>query len=192
MKRRAVFLDRDGVLVEDAGLVTRTEQFQVLEGTAEALALLRAAGFALVVVTNQTVVARGLASEGQVALLHDWLGRTLRALGAGVDAFFTCPHHPQASVETYRLECACRKPRPGLLLQAAQELGLDCHRSVLVGDRGSDIAAGRAAGCRTILVTTGRHLDPPIESPDGAYDGTPDRACATLLEAARLIVAGAV
>lgn len=176
--KRTVFLDRDGVLVDDA--------LDVMPGTAEALRVLHDAGFALVVVTNQTVVSRGLATEEDVDEVH----RHLREQLPEIDAFYVCPHHPNANVEHYREECDCRKPRPGLLLRAADELGLDLPRSWMIGDRISDVAAGAAAGCRTILLRTGAHSEPPIESPD-AIDPQlkADYECDTLAEAAARIAA---
>ena len=157
--RRGVLLDRDGVLVEEAGI--RVGDVVPVSGAAEALGRLSAAGFTLAVVTNQTVVARGLATEAEVDEVHR---RLAVALGFPELRFFVCPHHPDADDERYRLDCDCRKPRPGLLLRAADELGLDLSRSSMVGDRISDVAAGAAAGCRTVLVRTGAHAEPPIES----------------------------
>lgn len=188
---RAVFLDRDGVLVEDRGLPLRADDLRILPGVPGALARLRAAGFALVVVSNQTVVARGLLDEAGVRGLQSDLERRLVEAGApALDGFFYCPHHPSATVAAYRTVCDCRKPRPGLVLAAARALGLDPGRSFLVGDRPSDLAAGQRAGCRVVWVQTGRHGEPPIESPD--HPPEPPRAdftCAGLAEAAAWIEA---
>jgi D-glycero-D-manno-heptose 1,7-bisphosphate phosphatase len=169
------------VLVEDVHLATHREQLRIVEGVEEALERLRELGLVLVVVTNQTVVARGLASEDDVAQLH-------KSLGLGVDAWYVCPHHPSADVAHYRVACECRKPRPGLLLHAARELGIDLGRSYMVGDRASDVEAGRRAGCRTIRICSGAHLEPPIESPD-AFDPSvaADHSCGDLREAASWI-----
>lgn len=176
--KRAVFLDRDGVLVDDA--------LDVIPGTGEALRLLHDAGFALVVVTNQTVVSRGLATEEDVDEMH----RHLREQLPELDAFYVCPHHPNANIERYRAECDCRKPRPGLLLRAAEELGLDLTNSWMIGDRISDVAAGAAAGCRTILLRTGAHDEPPIEAPDSIDpELRADVECDTLAGAAARIAA---
>lgn len=174
----AVFLDRDGVLLDDA--------LDVMPGAPEALRALHDAGFALVVVTNQTVVSRGLATEEEVAEVH----RRLREQLPELDAFYVCPHHPNADVERYRVECDCRKPRPGLLLRAADELDLDLAKSWMVGDRVSDVAAGAAAGCRTILLRTGAHDEPPIVSPDPIDpELRADAECDTLAEAVARIAA---
>ncbi len=171
--RPALFLDRDGVIVEDV-IRAKRDPLQLLNGAAEAIARAKDGGAVVVVVTNQPIVARGLADESDVLDLHTALDAMLRARGARVDAFFFCPHHPSATVERYRIQCECRKPRPGMLRRAASELGLDLRASVMVGDRVSDIEAGMRAGCRTVLVETGMHKAVPIESLDGKMMATPD------------------
>ena len=188
--RRAVFLDRDGVLVEDVDFVTHPRGLRLLPGAPAALARLKDAGFWLVIVTNQAVVARGLASEADVDQVNAGLARLItRSGGPALDGIYSCPHHPNASVPAYRIDCACRKPKPGMLLRAAEEHGLDLSASFMVGDRITDVIAGKRAGCRTALVRTGRHLDPPIETlegPDTAVE--PDRTCADLAAAAEWIL----
>jgi D-glycero-D-manno-heptose 1,7-bisphosphate phosphatase len=171
--RRAVFLDRDGVLIDDRGLIIRNEQICLLPGVPEALKTLKAAGLFLAVVSNQAVVARGLIDEKALAGLNERVGEQIeQAGGPPLDAVYYCPHHPEATLPEYRLACQCRKPRPGMILAAAAAHGLDLVASFLVGDRMTDIAAGAAAGCRTVLVTCGRHDAPPIVSVD-----PPDRSC---------------
>lgn len=185
----AVFLDRDGVLVEDVDLLVRADQVRILPGVPEALQALKASGFLLVVVSNQAVVARGLATEEDVLLLERDIERRLEACG-GVkpDAFFFCPHHPHATVPAYRVDCTCRKPRPGLLLKASVECGIDLVRSYMVGDRRTDVAAGARAGCRTILVETGKHAVASIETPDPPpAELRPDYVCSGLAPAAAWI-----
>jgi D-glycero-D-manno-heptose 1,7-bisphosphate phosphatase len=164
--RPAVFLDRDGVLLDESGFLVDAAQIRIVPGAPAALARLGRAGFELVVVTNQTVVARGLASEDRVTEIHRVLAARLASEGgAAISGFYVCPHHPSASVAEYRLACGCRKPRPGLLFRAAEELGLDLGRSYMVGDRITDVAAGARAGCRTALVRAGgAYLQPPIET----------------------------
>lgn len=164
-QNRAVFLDRDGVLIEDRGLLLNPCDLHILPGVPEALKQLHDAGFTLVVVSNQAVVARGLLSEiGMIAIQHE-LESELQALGAPpLDGFYYCPHHPAATLASYRMDCFCRKPRPGLLLQAAAALGLDLAESFMVGDRLTDLQAGHHAGCQAIWAQTGRHLDEPIET----------------------------
>lgn len=161
--RRAVFLDRDGVLVADRHRVLEASQFFVITGVPEALQRLARAGYALAVVTNQPIVARGLISEAALEHLHSQLVRMIaEAGGPRIDGIWTCPHHPHADVIAYRTACKCRKPAPGLIHRASAVLGVDPSESWMVGDRGSDIAAGRRASCRTILVESGRHADAPI------------------------------
>ncbi len=165
--RRAVFLDRDGVLVDDRGFLVRTEQICLLEGVPAALRELKTAGMFLAMVSNQAVVARGLITESEMAELNRViLNRIEQSGGPRFDAVYSCPHHPEATLPEYRVACSCRKPRPGMMVQAAAEHGLDLQASFLVGDRMSDIAAGSAAGCRTVLVMCGRHDAPPIVTVD--------------------------
>jgi D-glycero-D-manno-heptose 1,7-bisphosphate phosphatase len=172
MPHPAIFLDRDGVLVADTGLLTRAEDFKILPGVPEAMRTLKEAGFKLVVVTNQAVVARGMISEQDLDALHAQLQNQLVAAGAPAwDALYHCPHHPHANLPRYRCVCECRKPQPGMIRRAIQEQGLVAERSFLVGDRISDVMAGLRSGCKTVWLTTGQHLAPPIES--GRSEDTP-------------------
>ncbi len=144
--RRAAFIDRDGVLNEDLGYVFRHADFHWLPGARDALAQLQQAGFALVVVTNQSGVGRGLYTMADVETLHVQVRADLQARGVQLAGIYACPHHPEAAQPGYRLACACRKPQPGMILQAALEHGLELGASWLFGDKGSDIQAGRRAG----------------------------------------------
>jgi D-glycero-D-manno-heptose 1,7-bisphosphate phosphatase len=188
--QRAVFLDRDGVLVDDDGLVINAAGFSICPGVPEAMHRLKKAGFLLVVVTNQAVVARGLLSEAALEELHGELQMLLVSKGAPRwDALYACPHHPNADVPAYRMACECRKPRPGMLLEAARTLSLDLRSSYMVGDRISDIAAGRAAGCKTVWVQSGAHLNGPIESSVLLDQGlSAEHACGDLQAAAHWIL----
>jgi D-glycero-D-manno-heptose 1,7-bisphosphate phosphatase len=150
--RRAVFVDRDGVLIRDVKHLTSSAQIEILPGVPESLRRLRDAGWAVVVVTNQSVVARGMVTEDGLREIHRALAAQLRARGAALDGIYYCPHHPEGAVAAYRRVCDCRKPQPGLLLRAAADLGIDLGASVMVGDAASDIEAGRRAGCRTVLL----------------------------------------
>ena len=153
--RPAVFLDRDGTLNDDIGFMDRMEALTLFPWTADAIRLLNRAGYCTVVTTNQSAVARGIIDEGFLRKVHEEIDRRIARGGARIDRYFYCPHHPEAKLESYRQLCECRKPRPGMILAAARELNLDLSRSVMVGDRRLDVASGRAAGVRTILVRTG-------------------------------------
>lgn len=156
--RPAVFLDRDGSLNADLGFVSRPEDIRWLPGVAAALARLRWADYLLIVVTNQSGIARGYYDVPAMQALHDWMNAELRTQGAHIDAFYHCPHHPDISGA-----CTCRKPAPGMLLRAADDWFIDLERSWMIGDKMSDIIAGRAAGCTPILLTTDIAL--PDEEP---------------------------
>jgi D-glycero-D-manno-heptose 1,7-bisphosphate phosphatase len=151
----AVFLDRDGTLIDDVGYLDALEQISLYPWTADALRLLRRAGFALVVITNQSGIARGFYTEAFVADVHARLDAALALGGAAVDAWFHCPHYDGPTDATARAACDCRKPRPGLVTRAAETLGLDLRRSVVVGDRWTDVALARAVGAAGVLVETG-------------------------------------
>jgi D-glycero-D-manno-heptose 1,7-bisphosphate phosphatase len=164
---------------------------RLIDGSPDAIRLFKQKGFRTIVVTNQAVIARGLLTEAEVAQTHQILQKMLRqAGGEPVDAYYVCPHHPNANLPKYRLKCECRKPKPGLLLQAAIDWEIDLKRSWLVGDRPSDLLAGKLAGCRTILVESGRHLELPIETDADLTSITPDYICKNLLEAAEIITEG--
>lgn len=158
----AVFLDRDGVVIEDTHYVGTTDRVRLVPGSPEAIARLNRDGWTVVIVTNQAGVARGLFPIAAVNLIHEHLNGLLTGYGAKFDGVYFCPHHPEGDVAEYRRECECRKPKPGMLLQASRDLGIDLGRSWLIGDRVSDLEAGAAAGCRTILVRTGHgnRVDP--------------------------------
>lgn len=186
----AVFLDRDGVIIEDIHLLTKRSQIRLYPEAPQAIQSLRRAGFKVIVVSNQPVVARGLATESEVSEINEAIQTLLiQAGGSPVDAFYFCPHHPNATLSAYRLDCACRKPRPGLLLQAVREHNLELPASFMIGDRLTDIVAGQAAGCRTVLVQTGMHTAKPIETPDPLDTSVqPDFTCANLQQAAHWIL----
>lgn len=188
MLRRAVFLDRDGVILDDNGPCWRPDDARIYPYAPAALARLRRAGYALVVITNQSVVARGLATVDDVCALHAWLNAQLAPQGAALDHFEVCPHHPEATLPAWRVDCACRKPRPGMILRAAHALGIDLAASELIGDRLTDVAAGLAAGCTTTLVTTGAHGAPRIVTPDPDRGAPPHRVAPTLVEAVDAIL----
>lgn len=155
MSRPAVFLDRDGTLIEERGCVDRLELLRLFPWTADALRLLNRGGYATIVVTNQSAIGRGLIDETFLNLVHDAIDARLAAGGARIDRYYFCPHTHDAQIERYRQVCRCRKPGPGMIEQACRELDLDPRRSVTVGDRWRDVACGHAAGTRSLLVRTG-------------------------------------
>lgn len=158
--RRAAFLDRDGVINIDHGYTYRCEDFAFVPGSLEACAQLHRWGFALVVVTNQSGIGRGLYTEADYQQLTAWMAGEFAAADAPLAGVYHCPHHPQAVLDDYRRACNCRKPAPEMLLAAARDLSLDLARSVLFGDKASDLEAAAAAGVpqRVLLGTDGRAL----------------------------------
>ncbi len=161
MSRPAVFLDRDGTLVEEHPYLHDPERVALLPGTTAALARLARAGFALVLVTNQAGVARGLYGEEAVELVHRRLRELLAAGGVALDGVYYCPHHPDGLVAAYARGCGCRKPAPGMLRAAARDLDLDLAASSLVGNDPVDVGAARAAGAAPLFVTTGQAMGRP-------------------------------
>ncbi|HEX5287196.1 MAG TPA: D-glycero-beta-D-manno-heptose 1,7-bisphosphate 7-phosphatase [Polaromonas sp.] len=144
--RKAAFLDRDGVINLDRAYVHKWEEFEFVPGAVDAMRRLKQAGYALVVVTNQSGLARGMYTEEQYQTLTAHMRQALAEAGAEVDAVYHCPHHPKGKVPQLAVECDCRKPAPGMILRAARDLGLSLADSILVGDKSSDIEAARAAG----------------------------------------------
>ncbi|MGB9080103.1 MAG: D-glycero-beta-D-manno-heptose 1,7-bisphosphate 7-phosphatase [Desulfuromonadaceae bacterium] len=156
--KRAVFLDRDGTINIEKEYLYQAEDFEFIPGAAEAIRLLNQAGIMVVVVTNQSGVARGFYTEDDVEELHRHIDRELERYGAHVDVWLYCPHHP-AGRGSYALPCNCRKPLPGMLQEAAARHDIDLEDSTMIGDKLADIEAGMAAGCRTVLVRTGYGAD---------------------------------
>jgi D-glycero-D-manno-heptose 1,7-bisphosphate phosphatase len=159
-KPRAAFIDRDGVINEERNYVYRIEDFVLLPGVVEGLTLLRDAGFLLIVVTNQSGIAKGYYKLADMERLHDHMRSTLAGNGLKIDAIYFCPHHPLGSVSGLDVDCPCRKPAPGMLLQAARDFDIDLKSSVLIGDKLSDVEAGQLAGVgRTVIVESGHALE---------------------------------
>lgn len=170
--RKAAFIDRDGVINEDRAFVHDIDQFVFLPGAVDALRELKAAGYLLVVITNQSGIARGLYSEADYWKLTRHMQGDLEAVGIKLDAVEHCPHLPDAPILRYRLDCDCRKPQPGMINRARGSLGIDVSASILIGDRASDIEAGRRAGvARCFLVRSGHSLSAiDVKAADGVYD----------------------
>ncbi len=165
MAKIAVFLDRDGVINQDTGYVSCIDDFHFIDGAIEALQLLKKKGYSLVVVTNQSGIARGYYSEEQFMQLTEWMDWSLADRDVDLDGIYYCPHHPTAGEAPYRQECNCRKPAPGMLLDAARELDIDLAGSYMVGDKAADMQAARAAGVsHKILVRTGKAVTAEAEA----------------------------
>ena len=174
---RAAFLDRDGTIARDGPYCSRVEDFEILPYVPQAIKLLNEHGFKVVVVTNQSGVARGYFTEETLRQIHQHMEEELAKYGAQIDAIYYCPHHPDDG-------CDCRKPKPKLIFQAAEELGINLSLSYLVGDMIQDIVAGKAAGCKTVLLNS--NSDPY----DGGLNaGNPNHIAPDLMEAADWISA---
>jgi D-glycero-D-manno-heptose 1,7-bisphosphate phosphatase len=171
--RPAAFLDRDGVINVDHGYVYRREDFEFVPGVLEGAQRLSRMGYALVVVTNQSGIGRGLYTEEDFDTLTQWMMQAFAAAGAPLAGVYFCPHHPIEAVGVYRCECQCRKPAPGMLLRAAAELCIDLKASAMFGDRASDLQAAKAAGVphRILLATDGHGMPAsvPEELATGCY-----------------------
>lgn len=170
--RPAVFLDRDGTLNEEVDFLRDPAELRLLPGVADAVRRLNEAGLVCVVVTNQSGIARGLLDEADLAVIHAELERQLAGGGARLDALYHCPHHPDFGE---RVDCDCRKPRPGLLRRAAQDLDLDLARSVVIGDSPRDLEAGAALGIPGLLVESGKPIGAAARA---RYEVVPDLAAA--------------
>ena len=176
--RKAAFLDRDGVINQDRAYVHRWEDFEFVPGAIEGMRRLREAGYALVIVTNQSGLARGYYTEAQYQTLTAALHEELARQGVQLDGIYQCPHHPKGTVPELSIDCECRKPAPGMVLQAARELGLSLPDSLLIGDKPADIEAARAAG-------VGRAYQVRSDNPEsGAEAAQADGHFASLLDCA--------
>ena len=153
---KAVFLDRDGTIVEDVGYLNSPEQLQFIPGSIEAIKMLNEAGYKVVVITNQAGVARGLITENMLQTIDKTLHNWILNGGAHLDGVYYCPHHPEHGVYPYKQACECRKPHPGLIKRAHRDLKIDLAQSYMIGDKATDLEAGKRAGTKTIFVTTGR------------------------------------
>ena len=155
---RAVFLDRDGTIIEDVGYIGERSRVRFLPGASQAIKSLNENGFGVIVVTNQSGVARGYFTEEMVQELNRYIREALAEQGAHIDMFYYCPHHIDGVIAEYRRECYCRKPNPGMIEVAVGDFGINLEDSFVIGDKASDIEAGHRAGCRTVLLTG---ADPP-------------------------------
>ncbi|MDT4955178.1 MAG: D-glycero-D-manno-heptose 1,7-bisphosphate phosphatase [Acidobacteriota bacterium] len=187
MKRRAVFMDRDGTISEEIGYVNHPSRYRVFPYSAEAVRLLNEAGWLAILVTNQAGVARGYFTEELIAAVHDVLKQELSERGAELDAIYYCAHHPTVGEAPYRFDCDCRKPKPGLIERAAAEFDIDLQQSWMIGDRYSDIELARNAGVHSAFVLSGYGRG-EWEYQRAAWKHEPELVAENLLEAVRKIV----
>ena len=191
MKRRAVFIDRDGTISEEVGYINHPSRFRLFPYAASAIKLLNERGWLAVIVTNQAGVARGYFSETMIQTVHDNLQQSLRNEGARVDAIYYCAHHPSVGEPPYRQDCDCRKPKPGLVNRAAKDLDIALEQSWMVGDRYSDIELARNAGVHAALVLSGYGRG-EYESQRDSWQYHPDLVSEDLLAAVTSITESAV
>lgn len=177
-KQKAIFLDRDGTINEYVGFLTNIDEFKLLDGVTDAIKKINASGFLAIVVTNQPVIARGEVTYEQLDEIHHKMETLLGQAGAYLDAIYYCPHHPHSGyageVKSLKIECECRKPKPGMLMKAAKDYNIDLEHSWMIGDSKNDILAGKNAGCKTVLI--------------GKEDDDQDVTVRTLLEGVQKIL----
>jgi len=155
---KAVFIDRDGTINEEVKYLSKENNLRILPNAVEGIKLLKEAGFKVIVISNQSGVARGYFKEKDVQLINKKIKELIKQSGADIDGFYYCPHHPEAIVDKYRQVCQCRKPEPGLFLQAAAQLNINMRKSFIVGDKLSDIQMSEVLGAQAVLVLTGYGL----------------------------------
>lgn len=167
MKHRAAFVDRDGTLIREVGYLSRLDQIELLPRVDEAIRFLQSHGVKVVMVTNQSAVARGIINEQELHRIHQVIGEQLARTSATLDGVYYCPHHPTEGCAPYRLACQCRKPKPGMVHRACTDLGLDASGSYVVGDQMSDVELAAQVGARGILIDASasrRQKDRPADS----------------------------
>lgn len=182
MMHKAVFLDRDDTLITDPGYISHPNQVKLLPNAGQSLAMLKKMGYLLVIVTNQSGIARGIITEQGLEAIHHHLKKLLADEGVYIDAIYYCPYHPEGTVEKFAKDSDLRKPNPGMLLKAAQEMDIDLSRSWMIGDSFRDVAAGHRAGCQTILLDTPGK--PQVRQPD---EPEPDKRAVNLREAVNIL-----
>lgn len=182
--RAAIFLDKDGTLIEDVPYNCDVTRMHLMAGAAEGLSRFFGAGYRIVVISNQSGIAHGFFSEQALKDTERHLRRLLRTVGVPLDGFYYCPHHPEGRIERYAIACPCRKPRPGLLLRAAADHRIDIERSWMVGDILDDVEAGHRAGCKTLFIHNGHETEWDFSSAR-----RPEVCCYDLAQAASVILA---
>lgn len=187
MKNIAVFLDRDGTVSEEVGYVNHLSRYKLFPWTIAAIKKLNEAKIKAILVTNQAGVARGYFTEDLIWKVHEHLSAELAKEGAYLDGIYYCPHHPSAGVPPYRANCECRKPKPGLILQAAQEHEIDLSRSFMVGDKYTDVELAQKAKVKSIMVMTGYGIG-EYEYQRKDWPQMPDKIAKDLLEAVEWVI----
>jgi histidinol-phosphate phosphatase family protein len=183
--RRAIFLDKDGTLIEDVPYNCDLTRIKLLPGAVEGLRAFHAAGYRLIVISNQAGVAHGFFTEQFLAMVEIRLRALLSEAGVPLDGFFYCPHHPDGKISEYAVRCTCRKPEPGLIMRAASQFGIDLGQSWMIGDILHDVEAGRRAGCRTVLIDNGNETEWQISAARW-----PDHLAKDLADASDIILSG--
>ncbi len=181
MSNAAVFFDRDGTLIRDPGYISHPDQVELLDGAAEAVKEVRSLGYKAVVVSNQPGVAKGILTEETLEQIHHRLQELIEQQGGSLNAIYYCPYHPDGAVLKYRMDSDLRKPKPGMLLAAAESMEIDLTSSWMVGDSLRDTEAGRSAGCRTILINSGP------TNPETTDKNRPDHVAVNVREAVNII-----
>lgn len=172
MKNKAIFLDRDGTINIDKGYLYKTEDFEFLEGAVEALKILSDLGYILIVVTNQSGIARGYYTEEQLENLNNFMMDKLKEQGIEIKKCYYCPHHAEKGIGKYKIDCECRKPKPGMVLEGIKEFNIDPEKSYIVGDKLSDAEAGMKAGLKGVVIQTGLEPVEKIENEEISLFGT--------------------
>jgi D-glycero-D-manno-heptose 1,7-bisphosphate phosphatase len=182
MSNKAIFLDCDGTLIEDPGYINHPDQVKLLDGVPEALIELKHLGYKLIVVSNQSAIAHGIVTENVLGEIHDRLKQLLAEKGAYLDRIYYCPYHPDGLIAKYRRESNDRKPNPGMLLTAADEMDIDLTQSWAIGNSGRDVEAGSRAGCKTILINYSLHAKNRLQK-----EANPDYKAVNIKEAVNII-----
>jgi D-glycero-D-manno-heptose 1,7-bisphosphate phosphatase len=184
-KSKAVFLDRDGTIIEDSGYINSPDQIKFIPGSIEAIKQLNQAGYKVVIISNQAGVARGLLSENMLQTIDKLIHRQVLSGGGHIDASYYCPHHPEHGAYPYKQVCECRKPHPGLIKRAVRDKNLELSGSFMVGDKSSDVETGKSAGVQTVFVRTGHG-----QAEEKKLKEKPDHRADNLAEAVRWILNG--
>lgn len=176
--KKCVFLDRDGNVNVEKDYLHKIEDFEFEKNAKEAIKIFNDLGYLVVIVTNQSGVARNYYDEESVKTLHNYLRKEVEKIGGRIDGFYYCPHHPEKGIGKYKKKCSCRKPEPGMFLEAQKDLGIDFNQSIVVGDKKSDVDGGKRLGMRSILVRTGHGIEEEskVDSQCEIYDSLWDFA----------------